>query len=290
LAARQAAALLLASVLVAPARAQAPGPAGPATAAPSAAAAKPPPDGSPTPGGKPPRRSGTVLDELLLRPRRATEEGRGEYARGSHPQALSAFERAAGARPQDPAVRFNVADGLYKNGKYDEAAAVFRALGADPLSPVAGASRHNLGNSLYQKQDYRGAIQAYRDALRVAPGAEDTRRNLELALRALKEQEEQQKRQPQDQDKDQKKDQQQKPQPDQKGQDQRQQPQPQQKQQGPPRPQTPQERADQRFKQEAGMPQERAMQLLDALQQNEKAEQKKLLALKRGQKKKGKDW
>jgi hypothetical protein len=38
------------------------------------------------------------------------------------------------------------------------------------------------------------------------------------------------------------------------------------------------------------MPQERAMQLLDALQQNEKAEQKRLLALKRGQKKKGKDW
>ena len=38
------------------------------------------------------------------------------------------------------------------------------------------------------------------------------------------------------------------------------------------------------------MPKERAMQLLDALQQNEKAEQKKLLALKRAQKRKGKDW
>ena len=57
-----------------------------------------------------------------------------------------------------------------------------------------------------------------------------------------------------------------------------------------PRPQTPEERQAERFKQEAGMPQERAMQLLDALQQNEKAEQKKLLALKRGQKRKGKDW
>jgi tetratricopeptide (TPR) repeat protein len=256
-------------------------------------AAEPPPGGSPTPGAKPARRSGTVLDELLLRPRRATEEGRGEYARGSHPEALTAFERAAAARPQDPAVRFNVADGLYKNGKYDEAAAIFRALGADPLSPVTGASRHNLGNSLYQKQDYRGAIQAYRDALRVAPGAEDTRRNLELALRALKEQEEQQRDQ---QQKDQKKQQEQKRNQDQQprsqderdkqGQDQKQQ----QRTEQPPRPQTPEEKADQRFKQEAGMPKERAMQLLDALQQNEKAEQKKLLALKRGQKKKGKDW
>jgi len=279
--ARRAAVLLLASALAAPAGAQAPAPAVPA---------------SPTPP-----RSGTVLDELLLRPRRATQQGRDEYARGSHPQALSAFERAAAARPQDPAVRFNVADGLYKTGKYDEAAAVYRALGADPASPVAGASRHNLGNTLYQKQDYKGAIQAYRDALRVAPGAEDTRRNLELALRALKEQEEQQKRQKeQDEKQQQEKDQQEK---DQQGDQQKDQPQQgdqqkdqkgqqeqKQQQQTPPRPQTPQEKADQRFKQEAGMPQERAMQLLDALQQNEKAEQKKLLALKRGQKKKGKDW
>ena len=232
---------------------------------------------------------------MLLRPRRATEEGRGEYARGNHPQALSAFERAAEARPQDPAVRFNVADGLYKSGKYEEAAALFRALGADPASPVAAASRYNLGNSLFQKKDYRGALQAYRDALRVAPGEEDTRRNLEMALRALQEQEEQKKKQQEQDQKDQqqKKDQKgqdkpqdQKGQPDQKGQDKQQAGQQNQQQ----RPQTPQERADQRFRQEAGMPRERAMQLLDALQQNEKAEQKKLLAQKREQKKKGKDW
>jgi Ca-activated chloride channel family protein len=247
------------------------------------------PSGSPTLGGEPGRRSGTVLDELLLRPRRATEEGRSEYARGSHPQALSAFERAAATRPQDPATRFNVADGLYKNGKYDEAAALFRALGQDAASPLAGPARYNLGNSLYQKQDYKGAIQAYRDALRVAPGAEDTRRNLELALRSLREQEEQKKRQNEDQKQGQQKEQPQKDKQDQKDQKQGQQPGKDQKQSAP-RPQTPQEKADQRFRQEAGMPQERAMQLLDALQQNEKAEQKKLLALKRAQKKKGKDW
>jgi hypothetical protein len=160
---------------------------------------------------------------------------------------------------------------------------------------VAAASRYNLGNSLFQKKDYRGALQAYRDALRVAPGEEDTRRNLEMALRALQEQEEQKKKQQEQDQKDQqqKKDQQgqdepqdQKGQPDQKGQDK--QPAGQQNQQQ--RPQTEQERADQRFRQEAGMPRERAMQLLDALQQNEKAEQKKLLAQKRAQKKKGKDW
>jgi Ca-activated chloride channel family protein len=271
---RKAAVVLLASMLAPSAWAQASPPAVPS--------------GPPPPPAAEPGRRGTALDELLLRPRRATEEGRAEYARGSHPQALSAFERAAAARPQDPATRFNVADGLYKNGKYDEAATVFRALGGDAASKVAAASRYNLGNSLYQKQDYGGAIQAYRDALRVTPGDADTRHNLELALRARKEQQEQQKRQQGQKDQKQQDQQQQK----QEGQDQQQNQKKQQQGQGrqQQRPQTPEERQAERFKREAGMPKERAMQLLDALQQNEKAEQKRLLALKRAQKKKGKDW
>jgi TolA-binding protein len=244
----------------------------------------------------------TLVDEVLLRPRRATEQGRGDYARGSHPQALEAFERAATARPQDPSVRFNVADGLYKNGRYDEAATLFKALGADAAQPLAGAARYNLGNSLFQKQDYKGAIQAYREALHAQPGDADTRRNLELALRKLKQQEEQKKRDQEQQQKDnQKKDDQKEDQDkqnqkqDQQGRDrkdpkdQKGEPKPNQQKQSQ-RPQTPEEKADQRFRQEAGMPKERAMQLLDALQQNEKAEQQKALALKRAQRKKGKDW
>jgi len=278
---RKAAVMLLAVAIASPAWAQTPAAlSNPPSAAPSA---------SPAAGGDAARRSGGVLDELLLRPRRATEEGRAEYARGSHPQALSAFERAAAARPQDPATRFNVADGLYKNGKYDEAAALYRALGADPASPLAGAARYNLGNSLYQKQDYRGAVQAYRDALRVALADQDTRKNLELALRALKEQQEQQKKQQEDQ-KDQKQQDRKSQQQQQQDQKQQQQGQQQRGQPQQPRPQTPEEREAERFRKDAGMPKERAMQLLDALQQNEKAEQKKLLALKRAQKKKGKDW
>jgi len=286
--ARRAAAIVLAAVAASTAWAQAP----PVPPTPAPAASGPPADGSPAPAGTPARRSGGVLDEVLLRPRRATEEGRAEFARGSHPQALSAFERAAAARPQDPAARFNLADGLYKNGKYDEAAALFKALGADPASPVAAASRYNLGNRFYQKQDFRGAVQAYRDALRVAPRDEDTRKNLELALRALKEQEEQQKRQQQQKQDPKQQDQKNQQDQQQQQQDQKQQQQGQQQKGGSQeqRPQTPEERQAERFRKEAGMPQERAMQLLDALQQNEKAEQKRLLALKRAQKKKGKDW
>jgi Ca-activated chloride channel family protein len=251
-------------------------------AAPTSAAGAAPP-ASP-PAGQ--RASSGIGDELLLRPSRLTAEGRKQYAGGNHPQALSAFERAARARPQDPRGRFNLGDGLYKNGKFDEAATLFRSLGENPASPLAVPSRFNLGNALYQKKDYRGAIQAYRDALHLSPGDLDARRNLELALRALKEQEEQQKQQQkQDQNKDQnqkdqKKDGQQQPGDQKKDENQNQAGQ--QK--------TPEQREAERFQNDAGMPKERAMQLLDALQQNEKAEQKKLMLARRAQRKGGKDW
>jgi Ca-activated chloride channel homolog len=237
-----------------------------------------------------PARTGKLLDELLLRPRRSTEAGREEYARGNHPQALSAFEGAASARPQDPRIRFNVADGLYKNGRFDEAATLYKALGEDGKSPLAGPSLFNLGNTLYQKKDYKGAVRSYRDALRLQPDDVDTRRNLELALRALREQENQgqgpsqhEKEQQSDQDKqqqsgqDRKKDQQEQKSDASQG----------QKQQRPP---SAEEKVDQRFREETGMPRERAMQLLEALQQNEKTEQKKLLAAQRAKKKGAKDW
>jgi Ca-activated chloride channel family protein len=229
-----------------------------------------------------------VVDEVLLRPRRLAAEGKSDYERGNHPAALQAFERAAALRPADPRARYNLADGLYKNGKFPEAATLFRSLGEDARSPLAAASRFNLGNALFQQQDYKGAAAAYRDALRVAPDDASTLRNLEMALRALKQQQEQQKKQQKqgDQSKQNQGHDEQDSKPNQKpGDDER-------KQDGQGRrpPKTPEEKDERRFQQETGMPKERAMQLLDALQQNEKNEQKKALAAKRAERKKGKDW
>jgi tetratricopeptide (TPR) repeat protein len=219
--------------------------------------------------------SGELLGELLLRPKRLTAEGRRRYSEGNHPEALKSFEQAAASRPKDRAARLNLADALYKYGKYDEAAALFKALGDDPKAPLAADARFNLGNTLFQKQDYPGAVRAYRDALAVAPTDADAVRNLELALRAL------QKQQQQDQKKEgknseEKKDRNEKQQGG--------------KDQSPKKRQSPEERERERFEKEAGMPKERAMQLLDALQQNEKAEQKKLLAARRKERTGGKDW
>lgn len=220
---------------------------------------------------------GTLVDELVLRPQRFTSQGREAYEKGNHPKALTAFQAAAAARPHDPRTRFNLADGLYKNGSFDEAAAIFRTLGTSP-SPLAGAARYNLGNTLFQRGDYAGAVRAYRDALALLPDDADTRRNLELALRALEEQQRRQEQQGQGQSGSQQ-ERQRSAQEHQQNQQQQEQP-----------PQSHEERERQRYLQETGMPKEMALQLLDALQENEKAEQRRQLAALRAAKKRGKDW
>lgn len=229
-----------------------------------------------------------VAGEVLLKPKRLTQEARGEFERGNHPAALQAFEKASQSRPTDPAARFNLADGLYKNGKFDEAAAIYEALGA-PGSSLAPAARFNLGNTRFQKQDFAGAADAYKDALRLTPGDAEAIHNLEMALRALQQQKQdqqkQQDKQKNEQDQDQQRDQQGRPQDD----GQKEQKPERQPGQQPERPRTEEEKEKERFQKEAGMPKERAMQLLDALQQNEKDEQKRLLAAK-AKRKAGRDW
>jgi Ca-activated chloride channel family protein len=221
----------------------------------------------------------SITDEALLRPKRATDSGRKHFAQGNHPEALKEFQKAAEMRPNDPHTRFNLADAHYKNGQFEEAETAFRALGADAGATFAHDARFNLGNTLFQKKDYPGAVRAYRDALRLRPNDADTRRNLELALRA-QQQEKQKQPQPQPSASP-------SPQPSPRPQPQGQ-PSPSPSQA--PRPQTPEEKEQQRFKEETGMPRDRAMQLLDALQQNEKEEQKRLMAARQTRKKPGKDW
>jgi len=230
--------------------------------------------------------SSRLADEALLRPQRLNAAGRERYTEGDHPKALESFAGAATSRPGDLRLKFNLADALYKNGKYAESAAALKTIAGD-AGPLAAPARYNLGNALFQQGAYQDAITAYRGALDLAPEDADARRNLEMALRALEEQKQQQQQQQQRNQNDQKQDQQKQQQQEQNAKDQKQD---QQKQQPQPRPKSEQEKEQERFENDTGMSKERAMQLLEALQRAEQDEQKKQLAAQRAGKKKGKDW
>lgn len=236
---------------------------------------------SPMPAG-----ASDVLGEITLAPQRHTRAGRQAWKQGDYPKALERFGAAAQLRQEDERALYNLADALVAAGQVDEALPLLQVLGNNPASPLAAAARYNLGNALFLKQDFAGAVDAYRRALELVPGDEDARRNLELALRRLQQQQQQLQRQREQQG----------------HQSQSQQRQQEEKPSQPPqsspgadqsprqRPQTPEEREQQRFEHAVGMPKERAMQLLDALQQNEKAEQKRVLAQRREGRREGRDW
>ncbi|MBX7184438.1 MAG: VWA domain-containing protein [Vicinamibacteria bacterium] len=219
-----------------------------------------------------------VKDEILARPSRETNKGLKAWETGDAAQALAAFEKARAARPDSAVTRFNEAVAQAKAGKGPEAIETFTALSREK-NDLGFESHYNLGNALLGAQQLPGAVAAYRDALRLRPDDARARRNLEIALRQL-----QQKKKDQEKDKD-KKDQkddqkdkeQQKKQPSQS--DEKKEPQKTQK-----------ERENERFQKETGMSKDRAMQLLKALEQNEKTEQKKKLEAERAKRRKGKDW
>ena len=216
-----------------------------------------------------------LKDEILARPSRETSKGIKAYETGDAQRALSAFEKARAARPASPVTRFNEAVAQAKAGHAPEAIEALTALTREKTA-LGFESNYNLGNALLGTKELSGAVSAYRDALRLKPDDPRARRNLEIALR----QREQQRKQQDQQQKDSKEDKNHKEKQKQPS------PSPQQNE----RPKSEKEKENERFQKETGMPKDRAMQLLKALEQNEKAEQKKKLNAERAKRRKGKDW
>jgi Ca-activated chloride channel family protein len=123
-------------------------------------------------------------------------------------------------------------------------------------------ARFNDAHASFQTDDLKGAVQKWASVVQGEPGADDARKNLELALRMLEVQQQQQQQQ-QNQQQPKPQDQDQKPQPQDQGQQQPQPQEPKPEQGDQPQPQQPQERPGE-------MSRDQAEQLLDALQAQEK--------------------
>ena len=117
---------------------------------------------------------------------RKAEEGNRLYADGSFDDALRAYTEAQVAAPDSPELHYDIGNVLYRKGDFKGAAEAFtRALLSAPETLVPDAA-YNLGNALYQEEQYEDAAKAYRRALEKRPDDGDAKRNLELALRAMR--------------------------------------------------------------------------------------------------------
>jgi len=121
-------------------------------------------------------------------------------------EAETEYRKALNKKPNDLQWNFNLADAIYKQKRFDEAAGKFGDLAEKMTTPEEKArALHNMGNSELMNNKIDESIESYKKALRQNPSDLDTKYNLAYAQLLKKKQEEEQKKQ--DQNKDQNKDQ-----------------------------------------------------------------------------------
>jgi len=196
-------------------------------------------------------------------------KGNKEYNQGEYTKAEIAYRKSLEADAKSPDAAFNLGNSLYKQEKYKEADEQYQAAAEYEKDKVKKSwSYHNSGNVYLEQavekrenpdqtynENLKKSIEAYKQALRSNPRDNETRYNLALAQKLLKDNEDNggggENDQKQDEQKkdEQKQDQKQDQQKQDQKQDQQQQPQ---------------------------MSQENAQQILDAMMQNEKNTQEKV--------------
>ena len=114
---------------------------------------------------------GLIIIGLLLLPlfnksySSNASSGTDEYKKGNFEEALNNFQKAIVKDPKNEKYRFDEGDSFFQLRKYDESAASFFSLTNSKDINIRQKSQYNFGNSLLEKQDFTGAILAYKNIL-----------------------------------------------------------------------------------------------------------------------------
>ncbi len=125
-------------------------------------------------------------------------EGDKQYNQSKYREAEQEYRKATEQKTNDPALQYNLGNSMYQQGNYEAAEPVF-----DQASKTAKTSNqqadalHNLGNTYLKQHKFREAVEAYENSLRARPGDPDTKVNLQIARKKLRQQEQEQKEQQQ---------------------------------------------------------------------------------------------
>lgn len=161
---------------------------------------------------------------------------------------------------------YNLGNAIYSQERYDEALNRFElAINTAKDETAKAFAYHNLGNTLYNQKEYEKSIDAYKSALRLSPNDIETKKNLAIAQRQLRIQQQQQKQNQQNQENKKNKEKEENQQPEQQDQ------QPQQEQ-------------------EQNLTKEEARKLLEIMEQEEQKVQQKLKKAQTKPNRSAKDW
>ena len=221
---------------------------------------------------------------------RKNAEGNDLYQQKNYGGALEKYIEAGGKQHQSE-LSYNIGNTLYQQKKYPEAIKELEKSVSGSYQALNQKIYFNRGNSFYQMGQYPQAIESYQKALELDPKDRDAKHNLELALRKIEENPQQQKQQKDSSSKENQQEQNQ--QSDQQKQPSRPQPQNQSEQQKPkaePKQNEAQPNQPQRAEQKPGMDPKEALRILDAINNQEKKEQRKQVLKIQRQHISGRDW
>jgi tetratricopeptide (TPR) repeat protein len=214
------------------------------------------------------------MNTFAQKERKYIRQGNKEFDNSDYANSEISYRKATDLEEEKShKTAFNVADALYKQGKYEDAINQFNSIADLEISKEEKARiYHNIGNSLMQSEKYKESIDAYKKALRNNPNDMDTKYNLVYAQKKLDEQQKQEQNQDKDKDKnedqDQDKDKDQNQDQDKKDQDEKQDQQDQNKDQ--------QEKDKEQQQQQPQISKEDAERILQSLAEDEKDTQQKV--------------
>ena len=137
-------------------------------------------------------------------PAQVNKSGHEPYLSGDYAAALDAYQGAQEGSTESGEPYYNTGNVLYRMGEYEESLQNYDESLRHASDELRSRGFFNRGNAAFQQQRYAQAVEAYREVLRMNPEDRDAKHNLELALRQLppeeQEQDEQQDEQEQDEE------------------------------------------------------------------------------------------
>ena len=125
--------------------------------------------------------------------RKMTRKGNTQYETGNFIDAEINYKKALAENADLLEAQFNLGDALVKQERFDEALEAFDKVSASTENQKLKANAlHNKGNVLLSQQDLEGAIESYKDALRVNPKDHETRYNYAYVKNLLNQQQQEQ--------------------------------------------------------------------------------------------------
>ncbi len=115
-------------------------------------------------------------------------EGIKAYEEKLYNKALEKFLSAKGIKPSSPELKSNTASALFNLNKYQEALEEFSKIDPEKRGISGSDFFYNLGNTYFRLNKFKEALENYKKSIILDPEDINAKKNFELTLKKIKEQ------------------------------------------------------------------------------------------------------